>query len=215
MITLTYPKTFPTDGRAVKKHMNALRERMRRMNWFTEHSLVWFIEFQDRGAPHIHLFSTGWVSKGWIANSWADITGGNPEACSRVETLRHARAAGEYARKYACKKEQKDVPHDFVSIGRMWGCWGPKFFEGLPRVPVVVASTKSGTPSDHWRKIRACETCFGVRMVETFSGWVLYGEPNQIGASWRYLQALIAQRDPIEVSRDDSSREMQLESFDM
>ena len=60
MITLTYPAVWPGNGRLVKKQLRAFLK-------FAVHNLfprpedaeriayLWFLEFQARGAPHIHL----------------------------------------------------------------------------------------------------------------------------------------------------------------
>ena len=56
MLTLTYPRQFPKDGHIVKKDLNALLQKVRRN---IEGEYLWFLEFQTRGAPHIHLLLTG------------------------------------------------------------------------------------------------------------------------------------------------------------
>lgn len=55
MITLTYPKDFPSDGRLVKKHLHNFRSSLTRRY---SPSYFWFLEFQKRGAPHYHMFTT-------------------------------------------------------------------------------------------------------------------------------------------------------------
>jgi hypothetical protein len=54
MITLTYPSEFPADGRIVKDHWKRMRQ------WLTRNGVssgLWFLEFQERGAPHFHIFT--------------------------------------------------------------------------------------------------------------------------------------------------------------
>jgi hypothetical protein len=54
--TLTYPNSFPSDGRVCKKHLNLLLTHLRADDPGIKY--VWFMEFQARGAPHFHLFTT-------------------------------------------------------------------------------------------------------------------------------------------------------------
>lgn len=57
MMTLTYPGDWlavAPDGQSVKKHLDKLRKRYERA-WSTPLMCVWKLEFQRRGAPHIHM----------------------------------------------------------------------------------------------------------------------------------------------------------------
>jgi hypothetical protein len=54
MITLTYPKDFPSDGQKVKANFHAFLEWLSR-DLGARPSYLWFLEFQKRGAPHFHL----------------------------------------------------------------------------------------------------------------------------------------------------------------
>lgn len=129
--TLTYGvENMPTNGPEVKGHLRALWERLRRRGYLSEHAIIWWLEFQARGAAHIHAVTTGYIDKSWIADAWAEITGGNPRACSRVEGLRNPDAAGSYAAKYAAKRDQKVAPEWFANVGRWWGYVGRRPEEG-------------------------------------------------------------------------------------
>jgi len=162
MVTLTYGATWPTDGRVVKRHLAAWFERLRRqttlqdgVSWMTEYSLVWWLEFQERGAPHIHMVATGWISKSWAAEAWAHITGGDVTACCRVEGLRDSDAVGAYAAKYAAKSDQKTVPPGYENVGRFWGRRGRRPFAG-PCVPRQVVAATGTSRMDARRWLRAC-----------------------------------------------------------
>jgi len=109
MVALTYPGDWlpvaPT-GQAVKAHLAALVRRWQRAwpgCW-----LVWKLEFQARGAPHVHLFAVAWptlpagVIRGvtqarqrpavgdglyftrWIKAAWADIVA-HPDPAERAK----------------------------------------------------------------------------------------------------------------------------------
>lgn len=58
MTTLTYPGDWLTvapDGKTVKRHLQALWRRFERA-WGFPWAGIWKLEFQARGAPHIHLW---------------------------------------------------------------------------------------------------------------------------------------------------------------
>lgn len=63
---LTYGRRAPTSGREVKRHW----ERMR--HWLTRRGIggLWFLEFQERGAPHIHALLTGRVEWDQAHAAW-------------------------------------------------------------------------------------------------------------------------------------------------
>jgi hypothetical protein len=98
MTTLTYPGDWLTvapEGQAVKSHLRALWERYRRA-WGFPWAGIWKLEFQRRGAPHIHLWGPepagvagqlsaltaarrrpgvgdGLPYRAWLSVVWADI----------------------------------------------------------------------------------------------------------------------------------------------
>lgn len=129
-ITLTYPAVFPCDGRVVKRNLRAFLARYRRNHvdgqpW----AAFWFLEFQERGAPHLHIFGTDRIEHAELAKWWYEIVGsGDPqhlEAGTSIEALRSGRhGTCVYASKYAVKAEQKEVPKNFSNCGRFWGCEG-------------------------------------------------------------------------------------------
>jgi hypothetical protein len=132
LLTLTYPGEFSTDGREVKRHWANMRR------WLARRGVAgaWFMEFQERGAPHFHVFLTGEVPKEEVAAAWYQIVGSgdhrHARAGTRIEALRELHAAGAYAAKYLRKQEQKEVPEGFSDVGRFWGLFG-----GLSVEPVV------------------------------------------------------------------------------
>ena len=123
-VTLTYPGAFPCEGRLVKYHVKRLLQELRR------HGLagLWFLEFQERGAPHFHLFVDGFVDRAWLAFTWYGIVGSEDErhleAGTEVSRIRKPHAAAVYVAKYAAKMAQKSVPLQYRSVGRFWGRFG-------------------------------------------------------------------------------------------
>lgn len=83
MVTLTYPADWETvapDGASVKRHMVLWRKRFQR-EYGEPARYIWKLEFQRRGAPHIHLWMAPPISPGrsgggfrqWLSETWAQI----------------------------------------------------------------------------------------------------------------------------------------------
>jgi hypothetical protein len=88
MVTLTWPgdwETVAPTGKAVKRHVRMWLRRYRRV-WGESLMGVWKLEFQGRGAPHIHIFmypphgrapgrgvGAGLSFHHWLSVVWADI----------------------------------------------------------------------------------------------------------------------------------------------
>lgn len=146
ILTLTYPKIYPMDGTIVKDHLRRMVQEIRRI-WKVE--VFWFIEFQLRGAPHFHIFTTDTEindrSRRRMASTWARVIGlrddgrymgvyGNERIDMNVdvvsvhsherawERIRSSEGCVRYAAKYALKTEQKFVPLCYQDVGRFWGC---------------------------------------------------------------------------------------------
>jgi hypothetical protein len=128
MITLTYPREFPCDGLVVKRDFDVFRQAAWR-RW-DRPSYLWFLEFQKRGAPHIHiLLSQVPVDEStrlWLSQRWYEICGTGDErhlrAGTRLERLRIPEGARHYVVKEMAKMYQKQVPEGFRNVGRFWGC---------------------------------------------------------------------------------------------
>lgn len=161
MVTLTYPADWQTvapDGQTVKAQLKTFRKRYERA-WREPLIAFWKLEFQARGAPHIHLFMApphglsagrgiaGLDFRSWLSLTWAKVVG-HPDA---VEFAKHLSAGtavdfreGTKAKDprrlavyfgkhgtYRGKEYQHDVPPEWSSTGRWWGYWHLK--------PLVVA----------------------------------------------------------------------------
>ena len=132
-ITLTYPYGHGFDGERAKRDLAAMLKRMRRYThsdavWH-DYSSFWFLEFQERGSIHFHIFSTHRFPKELIANWWYEIVGSDDERHRRAGTRIEKIKAGKhgicaYASKYAAKQCQKSVPESFGFVGRFWGVSG-------------------------------------------------------------------------------------------
>lgn len=135
MVTLTYPYEYPCDGITTKNHLRRFLQelqrdyRRQRKETSPPHSAFWFLEFQQRGAPHYHIFTNAPVDKNWASKRWYEIVGSEDirhlHAGTRCEKLHRGRAGTiSYASKYAAKCEQKLTPKGFENVGRFWGVYG-------------------------------------------------------------------------------------------
>jgi hypothetical protein len=83
MVTLTYPgdwEVVAPSGASVKRHMVLWRKRFQR-EYGEAARYIWKLEFQRRGAPHVHLWMAPPMSPGrsgrgfaqWLSETWAQI----------------------------------------------------------------------------------------------------------------------------------------------
>ena len=94
MVTLTYPgdwEVVAPNGASVKRHMVLWRKRFQREYGEPAH-YIWKLEFQRRGAPHIHLWMAPPMSPGrsgrsfaqWLSEAWTQVVDHpNPEQKAR------------------------------------------------------------------------------------------------------------------------------------
>lgn len=103
MVTLTWPADWLTvapDGKTVKRQVRKLLHRYRRA-WHEPLIGAWKLEFQGRGAPHLHIFAApphgladgrgvgaGLTFRHWLSAVWADVVG-HPDA---IEYMKHLAA---------------------------------------------------------------------------------------------------------------------------
>lgn len=83
MVTLTYPGNWEAvapDGASVKRHMVLWRKRFQR-EYSEPARYIWKLEFQRRGAPHIHMWMAPPLTPGrsgrgfaqWLSETWAQV----------------------------------------------------------------------------------------------------------------------------------------------
>lgn len=145
MVTLTYPAVFPMDGAVVTRHRDAFRHA-----WERAHGpmrALWVREFQERGAPHIHMYvgvpedaklvlrhemrGGTWE---WALGTWTRIAGGGDRRHARYGVnvrpvwygqggRTNAERIAHYFAKESGKYGQKRPPEGYVNVGRTWGVW--------------------------------------------------------------------------------------------
>lgn len=120
-IDLTYPENFPTDGAIVKKHVDTFSKRLRRLNIKN----LWVLEFQKRGAPHLHMMANGTVDKNLISKMWYEIVGSGDlkhlVRGTKIRKIDDESRVVNYISSYMKKLSQKIVPKGFENVGRFWG----------------------------------------------------------------------------------------------
>ena len=81
MMTATYPgewESVAPSGKAVKRHVRILMLRWKR-RWGKTPPYLWKLEFQRRGAPHLHFFlclpekASPGEFRDWLSSTWADV----------------------------------------------------------------------------------------------------------------------------------------------
>ncbi len=136
LVTLTYPGDgaadyIPHDGRVVHAHLRRLLKRWRR-EWGVPAGL-WKLEFQRRGAPHLHFFLSMPAGasvvglRSWVAQTWWEVVGSKNADHLRAGTGvdlwdgTPTRYAWKYVKGDPAKERQHQVPHNFSNVGRWWG----------------------------------------------------------------------------------------------
>lgn len=119
-----------------------MQERYCDLRSVSKQSIFWFVEFQKRGAPHLHFFYTYPIPWRAAAELWAracnreGLDGGREDFALRstkFEKLRSGiRGAASYAAKYAAKMEQKEAPAWWS--GRFWGVRGCRELGGCHKI---------------------------------------------------------------------------------
>jgi hypothetical protein len=165
MVMLTYPgdwESVAPDGASVKRHMMLWRKRFQR-EWGEPARYVWKLEFQRRGAPHIHLWMappdtlgrSGRKFRDWLSQEWADIVAHpDPEQRARhllagtaVDILNGLRACDPkrlaiYFTKHSSPNQLRDKEYQHVvpTAWRRPGCGPGRFWgvHGLRRATAVV-----------------------------------------------------------------------------
>jgi hypothetical protein len=139
-LTLTYPSEFPMDGPTVKRHWKRVRQWLQRQG--ASYGL-WALEFQQRGASHIHVFINIWVDCQKLSEAWYRIVGSNDpkhlQAGTNICLFRKPSVMGSYLLKYVAKSQQKNVPAAFLNVGRFWGTWGNPTISNTVRMPLSEA----------------------------------------------------------------------------
>lgn len=120
-ITLTWPKEFPMDGLVVREKRLKM---LRKLKTYGVEEYTHALEFQERGAPHIHILVDKYVDLKWLASSWYKIVGSEDpkhlKAGTEINEIRDMTRTRIYMCSYAKKKDQKELPEGYTECGRFW-----------------------------------------------------------------------------------------------
>lgn len=125
LVTLTYPRSFPTESSTYRRHFHLFSERLRKT--FPTSSAIWKLEFQTRGAPHFHLIVMGvpFLAREWLSRCWYQICDSGDirhlRAGTQVQRSRSPREALAYVAKYVAKVTEGSP---YAEPGRFWGVVG-------------------------------------------------------------------------------------------
>jgi len=138
MVTITYAQELPETSSICKKQFRKF------LTWLQKTSALknyfWCLEFQERGAPHYHIWHDGkGIADCLIVSSWREITGDFAITECRDEKLRKSPA--HYVAKEMTKRYQKEAP-DGWPPGRFWG---HSKFEPMPLETVIDARMPDAT----------------------------------------------------------------------
>jgi hypothetical protein len=198
-LTATYPGEWLSvapNGRAVKRHMRLFQLRWKR-RFGTAIAGCWKLEFQHRGAPHVHILTAipasitvaGFML--WFSETWSEIIdhqdpverANGLAAGTGVDIQEGARMTdpkriGVYFSKhgvYAAKDYQNDPPSEWAgeSVGRFWGVWGLE-----PAVSSVAVSRDQALSVARtlrrWNRHQRYQRTVTVPRVEQATGRVRY-----------------------------------------
>ena len=187
ILTLTYPHSdhspgatggdYMTDGLVVKNHIRKMRQVL------TYHNIsgFWFLEFQQRGAPHVHFFINGWVPKKTedkIRSTWFRMVGTQcPHHKKRgldIQILKKKHAAASYAAKYSTKDEQKTVPDQYRNVGRFWGFFGLKRAKSVDLYTSLTEIYQLARIARNYAKSKARAEGYKIRSPQGWSGYAVY-----------------------------------------
>jgi len=172
-VSLTVPGGAPAHwvpfARRFKRDLEAFLKRFWRFAefGFPGAFVVWRLEPQKRGAPHLHLliFNVPYLDHALVSTWWWEIVGsGDPEhlkAGTRVEACRTWEKAGYYMAKYMAKPSDESgwvnpflhesyaaayTEEEIRQVMSLWEnpgrWWGVRHRERLPYVPEVWAMTR-------------------------------------------------------------------------
>ena len=135
-VTLTDQGDFETDAKQFKRHLDNFLKRL--IYQFPDCCAIWRIEFQKRGALHLHIivFGVRYICKDWLAKQWNRIISGDDdhlEAGTQVERSRGFKHTLGYCAKYVAKPTDYQLDDDIKGqeIGRHWGIANRSVFYGL------------------------------------------------------------------------------------
>lgn len=181
----TFHNSWPLDGKSLKAMIGRLINRIKRKFGRGLH-YIWVLEFQEREAPHLHLFldlPATRQNRWFLADAWLDVSDQMADpVCRRFHRnpknfFTWEMKSGDYlVKEYIGKIEQKEVPESFRNVGRFWGAsrnMTPDFSTLDPRdhedgIRICVEQALRITTRHHEKQIDTFKA-FGVLFNEALS----------------------------------------------
>jgi hypothetical protein len=139
---LTLTTKIHLHPRVIKRFAQRLYKRISRR--YPSLSVVWRLEFQKRGAPHLHcvLFNAPWVDRAWLVAAWGELVSQENPVVD-IRRVKSSRQLISYVSKYVAKLGDGSLLDIGTKnagafgrwdgmgegVGRIWGVWNAK---GLP-----------------------------------------------------------------------------------
>ena len=135
-VTLTDQSEYMDDPRMFKTYLDNFNKRL--IYKFPECCAIWRIEFQKRGALHLHMivFGVKYICRDWLAQTWTRIVDGDSrhlQAGTSIERSHGFKHTIGYCAKYVAKETDYTLDEDLKAkeIGRHWGIVNRRIFYGL------------------------------------------------------------------------------------
>jgi hypothetical protein len=147
-------------------------------------SIVWRLEFQKRGAPHLHCvcYNAPWIDRTWLVASWSELIE-EPGPIVDLRRVRGGRQLISYVSKYLAKVDDNTLldigtKNAVVfgrysgmkeSVGRIWGVWNAKC---LPFAELEVANVP--LDGSWWMIRRYCQKFYEHISDDDLAGFTIF-----------------------------------------
>ncbi len=168
--------------RVLKRLAQKLFKRISRK--YPRLSIIWRLEFQKRGAPHLHcvLYNAPWVDRLWLVSSWSEIIQ-QPNPIVDLRRVKGQRQLLSYVSKYLAKVDDAtslDIGTKNAvefgrysgmkeSVGRIWGVWNADClpFDVLERASVPLGGS-------WWMIRRYCQKFYDHLSDDDLAGFTVF-----------------------------------------
>lgn len=168
--------------RVIKRFAQKLFKRISRK--YPRIAVVWRLEFQKRGAPHLHcvVYNAPWVDRLWLVASWGEIVGQENPVVD-IRRVKSGRQLTMYVSKYVAKIGDDTLldigTKNAVSrgrwdsmkenIGRIWGVWNSRC---LPWAELEV--TRIPLDGSWWMIRRYCQKFYEYISDDDLAGFTIF-----------------------------------------
>lgn len=168
--------------RVIKRFAQRMFKRVSRK--YPSLSVVWRLEFQKRGAPHLHCvcFNAPYIDRSWLVESWGELVGQDNPVVD-IRRVKTSRQLFSYVSKYVAKIVDSSLldigTKNAVAfgrwqgmekgVGRIWGVWNAK---SLPFADLV--ATKVPLDGSWWLIRGYCRKFYEFISDDELSGFTVF-----------------------------------------